>query len=259
MEALSCRKQDLLAGIVQEYIETAHPVGSKWLVDKLGLDLSSATIRNEMKELEDHGFITHPHTSAGRIPTTLGYRYYIEHFLDKAAPLAVSHQQRLDTVFAVANEPTVKQLAKTVAEISNDAVLVSLNHSSFYYTGITNLFRKPEFQDVAEVTVLSELIDHFDDVMTALQQRQFDDIEVLLAEENPVSQYCATVVTRYTVSPQTTGVMAILGPTRMNYQLNHQILRHVHEVFNKVNQAAVLWLIHHLSSQITTQSTSCQE
>lgn len=253
MEALSNRKQDLLAGIVQEYTETARPVGSKWLVDKLGLDLSSATIRNEMKELEDQGFITHPHTSAGRIPTTLGYRYYIEHFLDKATPLAASYQQRLDDVLAMASDPTVKQLAKTVAEISNEAVLVSLNHSSFYYTGITNLFRKPEFQDIAEVTVLSELIDHFDDVMIALQQHQFDDVEVLLAEENPVSQYCATVVTRYAVTSQTSGVMAILGPTRMNYQLNHQILRHVHEIFNKVNQVSVLWPIHHQNSQMMMQ------
>lgn len=240
MEALSSRKQDLLAGIVQEYTETARPVGSKWLVDKLGLDLSSATIRNEMKELEDQGFITHPHTSAGRIPTALGYRYYIEHFLDKTAPLASDHQARLDASVANAAEPVVKQLAKEIAAISNDAVLVSLNHSSFYYTGITNLFRKPEFRAVAEVTVLSELIDHLDDVMTALQQRTFSDIEVLLAEDNPVSEYCATVVTRYAVTPQTSGVMAILGPTRMNYQLNHQILRHVHSVFNNVNKPVVV-------------------
>lgn len=240
MEALSARKQDLLAGIVQEYIETAHPVGSKWLVDKLGLDLSSATIRNEMKDLEDQGFIMHPHTSAGRIPTVIGYRYYIEHFLDKTAPLAETNQVRLDATLTTVNDVAIKQLAKEVAAISNDAVLVSFNRSSFYYTGITNLFRKPEFREVAEVTVLSELIDHLDDVMTDLQQRSLAEIEVLLAEDNPVSQYCAAMVTRYAVTPQTNGVMAILGPTRMNYQLNHQILRHVHLTFNKVNSLAAL-------------------
>ncbi len=240
MEALSARKQDLLAGIVQEYIYTARPVGSKLLVDKLGIELSPATIRNEMKELEDQGFITHPHTSAGRIPTVIGYRYYIEHFLDKTAPLAEANQVRLDASLATVDEIAIKQLAKEVAAISSDAVLVSFNRSSFYYTGITNLFRKPEFREVAEVTVLSELIDHLDDVMTNLQQRSFTDIEVLLAEDNPVSQYCATIVTRYAVTSQTSGVMAILGPTRMNYQLNHQILRHVHLAFNKINSAPAL-------------------
>jgi len=70
------RHEEVLAIIVKHYVETAEPVGSRFVSRQL--DLSSATIRNVMADLEDLGFITHPHTSAGRIPTDKGYRYYID-------------------------------------------------------------------------------------------------------------------------------------------------------------------------------------
>jgi heat-inducible transcriptional repressor len=75
---LSDRRQKLLQFIIDEYVTTAQPVGSNALVEKYGLPVSSATIRNEMAALEDEGYIAQPHTSAGRVPTDLGYRYYVE-------------------------------------------------------------------------------------------------------------------------------------------------------------------------------------
>lgn len=75
------RRQKILAAIVEQYIETGEPVGSKALISHAGLDVSSATIRNEMAELTALGFITQPHTSAGRIPTQAGYRYYVDNLM----------------------------------------------------------------------------------------------------------------------------------------------------------------------------------
>jgi len=75
---LSERRQKLLQFIIDEYVTTAQPVGSNALVEKYGLPVSSATIRNEMAALEEEGYIAQPHTSAGRVPTDLGYRYYVE-------------------------------------------------------------------------------------------------------------------------------------------------------------------------------------
>src|SRR5438093_8706154 len=75
---LTDRRQKLLRFIIDEYVTTAQPVGSNALVEKYGLPVSSATIRNEMAALEDEGYIAQPHTSAGRVPTDLGYRYYVE-------------------------------------------------------------------------------------------------------------------------------------------------------------------------------------
>ena len=104
MDSLSERKQALLQGIIEEYVHSAKPVASAWLVDKLGLDLSPATIRNEMKELEEQGLITHPHTSAGRIPTESGYRFYIEHFLQPKADLDEASQAELKQVSTVVSD-----------------------------------------------------------------------------------------------------------------------------------------------------------
>ena len=82
---LTDRRKQLLRHIVEEYVETAQPVGSRTLVDKYELSLSAATIRNEMAALEDEGLVAQPHTSAGRVPTDTGYRYYVESLMPEEA------------------------------------------------------------------------------------------------------------------------------------------------------------------------------
>ncbi len=72
------RRARILGHIVSEYVNTAVPVGSATVVRKYGLPISAATVRNDMARLEEEGFITHPHTSAGRIPSDKGYRFYVE-------------------------------------------------------------------------------------------------------------------------------------------------------------------------------------
>jgi heat-inducible transcriptional repressor len=74
--SLTARQRDLLARVIEEYVATGQPVGSRYLVERAGLSVSSSTVRNELAELEARGFLTHPHTSAGRVPTEQGYRSY---------------------------------------------------------------------------------------------------------------------------------------------------------------------------------------
>ena len=78
------RKEKILAAIVTDYIETAEPVGSRTISKKYDIGFSSATIRNEMSDLEDMGYIVQPHTTAGRIPTDIGYRYYVDRLMFRA-------------------------------------------------------------------------------------------------------------------------------------------------------------------------------
>src|SRR5687767_13077518 len=75
---LDPRSQQILRAVIEEYVTTAEPVGSQTLVDRYSLGVSSATVRNVLAELEEHGYLTHPHTSAGRVPTDTGYRLYAE-------------------------------------------------------------------------------------------------------------------------------------------------------------------------------------
>ncbi|HZT44632.1 MAG TPA: heat-inducible transcriptional repressor HrcA [Gaiellaceae bacterium] len=82
---LSERQREILIRVVEEYVATGQPVGSKYLVERAGMRVSPATVRNELAELERLGLLTHPHTSAGRVPTDRGYRYYVDRLLEQPA------------------------------------------------------------------------------------------------------------------------------------------------------------------------------
>lgn len=96
-EALTPRQQKILALVVRNYVETAQPVSSKAVAEQSGLGVSPATVRNEMARLEELGYLTHPHTSAGRVPTEQGYRYFVQQLMGRVQlPLSerrtISHQ-----------------------------------------------------------------------------------------------------------------------------------------------------------------------
>jgi heat-inducible transcriptional repressor len=124
---LADRQRDILRAVIREFISTAQPVASGALVRRYALPLSSATVRNELAELEDLGLLTHPHTSAGRVPTDLGYRYFIESLMPDTAlqpeeQLTVSHQ------FQQAQRDTAQWLrlaASTLARLSAEASIVT--------------------------------------------------------------------------------------------------------------------------------------
>lgn len=127
MEELTDRRQAVLGLVVRQYIATATPVGSKTIVDQYGLGVSSATIRNEMACLEEQGYLTHPHTSAGRVPTEKGYRYFVERLMGEAElPLAEQrtirhqfHQARLDL------EQWMRLAAAVLARTAHNTSLVA--------------------------------------------------------------------------------------------------------------------------------------
>lgn len=226
MEVLNSRKSSLLSKIIEEYIATAKPVSSKMLVEKYALDRSSATIRNDMQDLEELGFIAQPHTSAGRIPTEQGYRYYIANFLNRQQVLQDQFRDALDQLATVANnvepERFVKILAKGIAELTTETVLVGFSPENFYYTGISNMFRKPEFNNVEVLYSLSELIDHLDETMAQVtRQIEPNQITISVGQDNPISPDCSSLI-----AASDRGVLVILGPMRMNYQANYQLLKY---------------------------------
>lgn len=209
------RKQHLLKAIIEAYIHDAVPVGSKLLVNTCHLDYSPATARNEMMALEDEGYLTHPHTSAGRIPTEKGYEFYVKHFLgDAKLPKAAEHA--LSRAVASHRDQVVKSLARSMAEIADETVFVGFGSNEYYYTGLSNLFRKPEFNDVDLVIDVSEVIDHFDEVVSKLFDR-VKSLEVFVGSRNPFSDQCSIVVAPYEYQSRR-GIFGILGPMRMNYE-----------------------------------------
>ncbi|MGH9033126.1 MAG: heat-inducible transcriptional repressor HrcA [Acidimicrobiia bacterium] len=123
---MESRKAEILRAIVEEYVETAQPVGSQTVARSRRLDVSSATIRNDMTVLEREGYLAQPHTSAGRIPTDLGYRYFVDHFTQEGA-LAAPQRRAVADFFASAHqalEDLLHETSQLLSRVTDHAAVV---------------------------------------------------------------------------------------------------------------------------------------
>ena len=121
---LTARQRDILARVIEAYISTGQPVGSRYLVERTGLNVSSSTVRHELAELEARGLLTHPHTSAGRVPTEQGYRFYADELLAQqdprptAFPLGLSVLRREIDAALEATSEMLSQVTHLLALVS---------------------------------------------------------------------------------------------------------------------------------------------
>lgn len=224
------RKSAILSAIIKEHINTGQTVASKAVVDNYGFSLSPATIRNEMMDLEKEGYIHQPHTSAGRVPTEKGWKFYIENFL-KDIDLPKKHKNFLKDVLKVSGlsyESMIKDVAKNLAELSKDAVFVGFSSDNFYYTGLTNLFRQPEFHKLDLVCQVSSVVDHLDEVIKNMfnEVAGSDETKIFVGSENPFGKECGSILSRYQYGQKESGVFGILGPMRMNYENNLALIKY---------------------------------
>jgi heat-inducible transcriptional repressor len=123
-EMLDERKAAILKAVVEEYIETAQPVGSASVLRATALPVSTATVRNELAQLERDGYLDHPHTSAGRVPTDKGYRFFVDHLQPK---LPVAQRQRVQEFFARAHgeiEQMLHDTSRLLSDLTQYAALV---------------------------------------------------------------------------------------------------------------------------------------
>ncbi len=228
------REKELLLAIINEHIRYSRPVGSKVIVDKYLKAVSSATVRSEMNKLEKEGLIEQPHTSAGRIPTTKAYEFYVKNFL-KDIHLGQPGRQLLEKIkktHADQSSQLIRELAKGVAELSNEAVIVGFSPRDVYYTGLSNLFRQPEFVEMDLIHNFSEVIDKLDEVMEVLFPQVDSDVRILVGRDNPFGQLCGVLLTKYQNQDQT-GMFGILGPVRMPYAENRALLKFAKDLLSK--------------------------
>lgn len=232
------RKSAILGAIINEHVSEGSTVASKSIVDNYDFSLSPATIRNEMVILEKEGYIFQPHTSAGRIPTEKGWRYYIDNYI-KDIEITDASKSSLDKVAGdknITKELLVKKVAKNLAEISNDAVFVGLSQDDFFYTGLSYLFKQPEFQKLDLVYHISEVVDHLDEVI----EDMFEDIlnakdeTILIGKENPFGAECSAIITHYRIDQNNIGVFGILGPMRMDYENNIALIKYAKRLFGEI-------------------------
>jgi len=148
VEVLKERKAKILSAVIHHYIKTGKPVGSNVLIDEYGIKLSPATVRNLMAELEEEDFLTHPHTSAGRIPTDKGYRAYVD-TLVKLQKFAVEEEERIKAEY----ERKHKEIESVLSETSR--ILSGLSQ----YTGFV-LAPKTEYNDINNIELLQITPNH---------------------------------------------------------------------------------------------------
>jgi heat-inducible transcriptional repressor len=221
------RKDILLEQIITEYIKTGVPVGSAFLAAKSEVKVSSATIRNEMAELERQGYLRQPHTSAGRVPTEKAYKLYLKS-LHAKEPKESEKQAFDEIVRHLEQDPELlfKNIAKTLALFSGETVIWGFGDDEVHYTGIANLFGKPELQEKKEIKELSTAMDRLDDVMSKMFEGVSEEPTTYLGRENPFAKDCATVVVRMGDNE----VMGILGLTRMDYEKNLGFINYLKEI-----------------------------
>lgn len=222
---MDARQARLLAAIIDQFIETALPVGSKRLLEMGGFSLSSATIRNEMGRLEEEGYLLQPHVSAGRIPTAKGYRLYVNEFMQPSqheVQVRKKFESLKDQYLRRKDQERVYEAIALLSHMIPNVAFATVPHKDrVYYLGLANTLREPEFQnDPQMASGVVEVLEHrLSDVLGALTVDH--EVRVYIGDEHvlPQAQSCGIVVTEYEVRGER-GQIGIMGPMRMNYTYN---------------------------------------
>ncbi len=215
---LSPRQQKILAAIVEQYAEVASPVGSSLLAR--AFDVSSATIRAEMAELERKGFIKQPHTSAGRIPTDKGYRHYVNlvQGQPEVAP-ARSAGRALSARVGGAGLPeqTIKNAVDTLVELTHNLGIATIGNQ-LYMSGLSNLFNQPEFGSSARVQQVARLLDNLEPWLREAAPNE--PLSVYIGAENPIGRgaECSLIISKFRSPYSDASYIGVLGPTRQSYR-----------------------------------------
>ncbi|KKR07765.1 MAG: heat-inducible transcription repressor HrcA, heat-inducible transcriptional repressor [Candidatus Peregrinibacteria bacterium GW2011_GWE2_39_6] len=237
MLPLDPRKGKILAAIIQDFINTAEPVGSKSILVKYQLSVSPATIRNDMAFLETEGFIYQPFTSAGRIPTQKGYRLYIDEFADhqKAKKMAKENLKKLRKHHAQqhAQQQVYEAVALLAQAIPNISFASLPNNEHAFYLGVSNLLKQPEFlKSPLQASHVVEVLEEGTHFLKTLDQLEItENPKIFIGKENILSQIesCSLIVCSYEFA-EFKGYLGLLGPTRMPYAYNLATLKEVCEL-----------------------------
>lgn len=224
------RRQKILEAIIESFLQSALPVGSKHLQEAYRFDVSSATIRNDMVALESEGYIMQPHTSAGRIPTSRAYRMLVDQMQEQGRVMERAKADMLRLRDQYYLRKTKEKLYDTVSILATATDNVSFatlpDKGRFFYIGISNILKKPEFiSEPEKVTRVIEILEN--DLSNLLADMKVtDEGTVYIGEENilPEFQSCSMLATRYS-HQGFQGIMGVLGSTRMNYSYNMAALK----------------------------------
>lgn len=244
-EGLTSRQTQILKTIIDEYIATAEPVGSEALDKKYNLGVSPATIRNEMVVLTKLNFLKKPHTSAGRIPTPLAMKFYINQLMEEKQMSVVDEVRAKEEVWDSREDidDLMDQATRALAARTRSLAVAGIKDSptsgkrdKFWYAGTPYIFQNPEFSDVITCQGLFSVFDELE-----MLDRLFFGFEstsplaVLFGEELGIPGLAPTgiISTHFTVNGKK-GALGVIGPARANYGTVIPILRYFGNLIEEV-------------------------
>lgn len=235
------RQKQILTAIIEQYAEVAVPVGSSLLAKLFGV--SSATIRAEMASLEEKGYISQPHTSAGRIPTDKGYRFYVNEIAegnDAQSPQMLERSTRaLDArvasyVDADRADRAIRSAVDSLCEITQNLGIATIG-DQLYMSGMGNLFSQPEFlANPASVQQVARLLDNLEPWLREAAPNE--PLNVFIGAENPIgkSSQSSLIVSRFRSPYSDRSYIGVLGPTRQDYAKVMRLVRHTGAMLEEV-------------------------
>lgn len=231
------RQRLILAAIIEQHAEIAAPVGSVMLAKLFGV--SSATIRSEMAKLEEMGFIVQPHTSAGRIPTDAGYRFYVNslnetqveqpQLLDRSARAIEArvnnHADRADRA--------IRSAVDSLVELTQNLGIATIG-DELYLSGIGNLFSQPEFMHGEHAQQVARLLDNLEPWLREAAPNE--PLNVYIGSENPIGKASGAtlIISRFRSPYSDNSYIGVLGPTRQSYAKVMRLVRHTGAMLEEI-------------------------
>lgn len=204
--------------IVQEYIARGLPISSLFLVEKFRLGVSSATIRSLLVLLEDEGYVYQPHTSAGRIPTTLAYRMYIERMKPKV-PQRRIEESVSKKVKGLSERARMSACAKSISEATGECTFLFSDQQGLVISGFTRLLEKQEYLARECMASCAAVLDVLEERVRFFLPRLSREVEVWIGDETYFSRHASVLMVSWDTRSQR-GVIGMIGPLRMNYEHN---------------------------------------
>lgn len=243
-DGLTSRQTQLLKTIIDEYIETATPVGSENLDKKFNLGVSPATIRNEMVALTKSGYLKQPHTSAGRVPTPLAMKFYINQLMEEKQMSVVDEVKAKEEVWDSRDDidELMDEATHALASRTRSLAVAAIKDKKdrFWQAGQSYIFENPEFAEMAVCRDLFSIFEEFDklDRLFFGMAGATSPLEVLFGEELGWHELepAGIVATHFNIRGKP-GALGVIGPARANYGTVIPILRYfgnlIEEVANK--------------------------
>jgi transcriptional regulator of heat shock response len=187
--------------------------------------VSSATVRNDLLELERAGLLKQPHTSAGRVPTEEGYRAYIETFMRPAEVGAEMDIIEGELDARETPEQKVRHIARELSDLAGNIIMVGVDPRHLYSVGMGHMYSAHEARNTEVMRQISRALDRTDDLLDNLfEVAVAGDVKILIGKQNPIDENLSLMVTTY-ASSEGERIMALLGFMRMRYDRNIALMQ----------------------------------